>query len=204
MSARGFRPVGWVAAVAGAAIACYMLSLNVAAERAELASLERRIVSTHQSIRTLQTELGTRGRLTQLEQWNAEVLALSAPTAGQFLQNEFTLARLEVRDQGLDRATRVQMASAETVPSRPVSSIPAPQMASTAVTAASAFGEQAQPLVRKASLLMEERPVKVEKPVSDIKPAAQERRSASLLDDRLIQEIGAAARAEKSVAGPGN
>jgi hypothetical protein len=100
MSARGFRPVGWVAAVAGAAIGCYMLSLNVAAERAELASLERRIVSTQQSIRTLQTELGTRGRLTQLEQWNSEVLALSAPTAGQFLQSEFTLARLDVRERG--------------------------------------------------------------------------------------------------------
>jgi hypothetical protein len=204
MSARGFKPVGWVAAVAGAAIGCYMLSLNVAAERAELASLERRIISTQQSIRTLQTELGTRGRLTQLEQWNAEVLALSAPTAGQFLQSEFTLARLDVREQGLDRAAKVQMASAEPETRHPVSSIPPPQMASAPIAAASSFGEQAQPLVRKASIVMEERPTRVEKPAPDIKPAAQEKKSTSLLDDRLIQEIGAAARAEKSVSGPGN
>src|SRR5699024_2708276 len=73
MMARGFKPVGWVAAVAGAALCCYMLSLNVAAERAELARIERQIVVAKQDIRTLQTELGTRGRMAQLEQWNAEV-----------------------------------------------------------------------------------------------------------------------------------
>ena len=37
MMARGFKPVGWVAGVAAAALGCYMLSLNVASERAELA-----------------------------------------------------------------------------------------------------------------------------------------------------------------------
>ena len=82
MIARGFKPVAWVAAVGTAALACYMLSLQVAAERAELAGIERRIVATHRAIRSLQTELGTRGRLQQLEQWNAEVLALSAPASG--------------------------------------------------------------------------------------------------------------------------
>jgi hypothetical protein len=46
--------------------------------------------------------------------------------------------------------------------------------------------------------------VKVEKPSLDFIPTPQERKSTSLLDDRLIQEIGAAARAEKSVAGSGN
>jgi hypothetical protein len=132
------------------------------------------------------------------------VLALSAPTAGQFLQSEFTLARLDVRDEGLDRAARFQMASAATAPSQPVSSTPAPRMASVATPAASPFGEQAQPLVRKAGLVIEERPVKVEKPSLDFIPTPQERKSTSLLDDRLIQEIGAAARAEKSVAGSGN
>ena len=78
MIARGFRSVGWVAAVGAAALGCYMLSLNVAAERAELASIERKIVVAKQDIRSLQTELGTRGRMAQLDQWNADVLALSA------------------------------------------------------------------------------------------------------------------------------
>ena len=66
MIARGFKPVVWVAAVGTAALGCYMLSLRVAAERAELAGLEREIVSTQQQIRSLQTELGTRGRVQQL------------------------------------------------------------------------------------------------------------------------------------------
>src|SRR5687767_2215593 len=88
LMAPGFKPVGWVAAVAVAAIGCYMVSLNVAAERAELARVERQIVATKQQIRSLQTELGTRGRLAQLEQWNADVLALSAPATGQYLKED--------------------------------------------------------------------------------------------------------------------
>ncbi|MDP8995281.1 MAG: hypothetical protein M3N07_09955, partial [Pseudomonadota bacterium] len=112
MIARSFRSVAWVAGVAAAALGCYMLSLQVAAERADLAGVEQRIVAARQAIRNLQTELGTRGRLQQLEHWNAEVLALSAPVAGQFLDSERTLARLDVRDQGLGGA-EVRMASAE-------------------------------------------------------------------------------------------
>ena len=57
MIARGFKPVAWVAAIGTAALGCYMLSLRVASERAELTGLERRIVNTQKSIRSLQTEL---------------------------------------------------------------------------------------------------------------------------------------------------
>ena len=117
MIARGFKPVGWVAAVAGAALGCYMLSLNVASERAELAGLERKIIRAKQDIRTLQTELGTRGRMSQLEHWNAEVLALSAPTSNQFLENEIVLARFDKRAPTIeDRSASVQLAAATTVP----------------------------------------------------------------------------------------
>ena len=83
MIARSFRSVGWVAGIGAAALGCYMLSLQVAAERADLARVEGRILQTRQAIRNLQTELGTRGRMSQLESWNAEVLALSAPVAAQ-------------------------------------------------------------------------------------------------------------------------
>ena len=88
MIARGFKSVVWVAAVGGAALGCYMLSLQVATERADLAKVEARIIATKQQIRSLQTELGTRGRLSQLEQWNADVLALSAPATGQYLKED--------------------------------------------------------------------------------------------------------------------
>jgi len=113
MIAQGFKPVGWVAAVAGAALGCYMLSLNVAAERAELAKVERQIIAAKQEIRTLQTELGTRGRMQQLEHWNAEVLALSAPTAAQFLENPVTLARFETKEPTLEDRAKVTLAAAE-------------------------------------------------------------------------------------------
>ncbi len=94
MIARGFKSVIWVATVGSAALACYMVSLRVATERNELAKVERQIIEARRDIRSLQTELGTRGRMTQLEQWNAEVLALAAPSSAQFMKDEFTLARL--------------------------------------------------------------------------------------------------------------
>ena len=41
MIARGFRPVVWVFMISVAVLGCYMLNLRVAAERAELAKLDR-------------------------------------------------------------------------------------------------------------------------------------------------------------------
>jgi len=113
MMARGFKPVGWVAAVAGAALGCYMLSLNVASERADLAKIDRQIIAAKQDIRSLQIELGTRGRMAQLETWNAEVLALSAPATGQFLEDELKLARFDQRAPTLDERANLRLASAE-------------------------------------------------------------------------------------------
>jgi hypothetical protein len=115
MIARGFKSVIWVAAVGGAALSCYMVSLRVATERNELEKVERQIVAAKRDIRSLQTELGTRGRMGQLEQWNAEVLALSAPSSAQFLKDEFTLARLYRNDPTVaDRSAEMRLASAET------------------------------------------------------------------------------------------
>ena len=95
-----------------------MLSLQVATERADLARVERQIIATKQQIRSLQTELGTRGRLAQLEQWNADVLALSAPASGQFLQDEFTLARLETDDSSAAEHAPVRMAALKSAEAR--------------------------------------------------------------------------------------
>lgn len=95
MIAQRFRPVGWVAGVAVAACALYMISLQVAAERGRLEEVDRKISQTQREIRQLQTELGTRASLRQLERWNSEVLALSAPKAGQFLTGEASLATLD-------------------------------------------------------------------------------------------------------------
>jgi hypothetical protein len=156
MIAQGFKPVGWVAAVAGAALGCYMLSLNVASERAELAKVERQIIAAKQEIRTLQTELGTRGRMQQLEHWNAEVLALSAPTAAQFLDNPVTLARFETRDPTLDDKAKVTMAAAEVRAPAPRPEIAAGRKLSPADYAKVAERAAAQPQsrVRLASVVI--------------------------------------------------
>ena len=109
---RGFASVGYVAAIAGAALSCYLVSLRVAAERAQLEEVENRIVLAQRDIRLLQTEIGTRGRLAQLERWNVKVLALSAPKAEQFLDGGYQLARLARPSDEVKIDAPVVMASA--------------------------------------------------------------------------------------------
>ncbi|MEO5773061.1 MAG: hypothetical protein ABIQ32_02950 [Sphingomicrobium sp.] len=94
MSVRSFKSVFMVASCAGAALGCYLVSLRVATERASLEDVETQIVLAQRDLRLLQTEIGTRGRLAQLERWNASVMALSAPKADQFLDGTFQLAQL--------------------------------------------------------------------------------------------------------------
>lgn len=210
MMARGFKPVGWVAGIAAAALGCYMLSLNVAAERAEVAKLEWRIIMAKRDIRSLQTELGTRGRLAQLENWNANVLALSAPTTNQFVPNEVTLARFDQREKTIAEQTPVHMASADVneAVKAPKPAITAPVHYAAAPAPAPAVREPS--LVRKAALEIGElhtapraasAPAKSQaaiaiaapkkKQLADASAAAGHRKSSGL-DERLVKEIRAA------------
>jgi hypothetical protein len=131
-----------------------MVSLRVATERAELAKVERQIYAARSDIRSLQTELGTRGRMTQLEAWNSDVLALSAPTSAQFVKDRVTLARFEQRTPTIDeQAAQVRMAAAETgaaaqPPAREAAPKPAPHIVA---AVASAPPRPAAPMVRQAS-----------------------------------------------------
>lgn len=99
MSAHGFKSVYMAASVVGAALVCYLVSLNVASERAKLEAVEEQIVLAQRDIRVLQTEIGTRGRLAQLERWNARFIRLSAPSADQFVEGGFQLAALARPDK---------------------------------------------------------------------------------------------------------
>ena len=112
MSSRSFRSVFMVASCAGAALGCYLVSLRVASERASLEDVETKIVLAQRDLRVLQTEIGTRGRLSQLERWNAGAFALSAPAADQFLKGGFELARLAQPERKVDFQAPVVMASA--------------------------------------------------------------------------------------------
>jgi hypothetical protein len=119
MSARSFRSVFMVASCAGAALGCYLVSLRVASERAALETVETRIVLAQRDIRLLQTEIGTRGRLAQLERWNVKVLALSAPSADQFLDGGFALAKLVAPQEKMNIDAPVVLASAPADGPRP-------------------------------------------------------------------------------------
>jgi hypothetical protein len=119
MSGRSFRSLFMVASCAGAALGCYLVSLRVASERAAVESVESRIVMTQRDIRLLQTEIGTRGRLAQLERWNVKALALSAPSADQFLSGSFELARLTRPQRQVDFQAPVVLATAPAPERRP-------------------------------------------------------------------------------------
>ena len=199
MIARGFKPVAWVAAIGTAALACYMLSLQVAAERAELGGIERRILATRQQIRSLHTELGTRGRLQQLEQWNAEVLALSAPASGQFLESNVSLARFDADRQPAPVERDVRLASAEARPAAPAPAVhaqPTVRLASAqsrpAATPA-ATPSAPRPVIRRASLEAAATPAVATASARNAEP----RRSASLLDDGTLRDLRSQSRSEQ-------
>lgn len=116
MRVRSFHSVFMASVVAGAALGCYLVSLRVASERAALQGVESEIALTQRDIRLLQTEIGTRGRLAQLERWNVRVLALSAPSADQILGDKFQLARLVRPEQKPAVEAPVVLASAPAVP----------------------------------------------------------------------------------------
>jgi hypothetical protein len=189
MIARGFKSVIWVAAVGGAALGCYMVSLRVATERNELAKVERQIIAAKRDIRSLQTELGTRGRMTQLEQWNAEVLALSAPSSAQFLKDEFTLARLYRNDPTVaDRSAEVKLASADTAASKPAT----PPV----VQAVAERPAPPPPMIHQASFTSVEAPAKAKPAVArPARPEAQ--RTASAVETKAQPDRSAARPASK-------
>jgi hypothetical protein len=228
MIARSFRPVGWVAAVGAAALGCYMLSLRVAAERADLDRLDRRIVAASQSIRSLQTELGTRGRMQQLEAWNEEVLALSAPVSGQFVEGNVSLARFDTRQPQIAPAADVRLASATVPATTPAPPAPAAARAAAPAPQPALAASAPPPLVRRASASLAPRPQVDAAPIRTadaaepprVRPAATpartaaapERgraatpartRSAGLLDDRTMRDLSSASRSERG-GGTGN
>ncbi len=112
MIAHRFRAVGWVAVVASAATGLYLISLQVAAERGKLEAVEVQIAQAQREVRQLQTEMGTRASMRQLERWNGDVLALSAPKASQFVQTGAQLVALDLSaPRGTPNAPPPMMAS---------------------------------------------------------------------------------------------
>jgi hypothetical protein len=170
MSASSFRSVFMVASCAGAALSCYLVSLHVASERAALEDVETKIVLAQRDLRVLQTEIGTRGRLAQLERWNVKVLALSAPSADQFLNGGFELARLTQPQQKVDFQAPVVLASA---PAPAATRPPIGEAAKDEAGAPTRMEASANPrqMLREASYTVQTREVPV-RPVATMPQAA--------------------------------
>ncbi|HET9353743.1 MAG TPA: hypothetical protein VFO32_07075 [Sphingomicrobium sp.] len=199
MSARGFGSVLWAGAVAGAALGFYLVSLNVASERAELEDVETRIALAQRDIRLLQTEIGTRGRLAQLERWNVKFIRLAAPTADQFVDGGFQLATLVAPPKKPAIEAPVVLASApaeQAIPqqpglaSDPADTRPAPRAASEMVHVAS-YSLPERPAATKP---MTARPVVTRpvatnpgsaKPLADKRPAAATKPAKTAMADPL-------------------
>ncbi len=151
MIARRFGALGWVAGIAAAATGLYLVSLQVAAERAKLDEVDARITATHREMRQLQTELGTRASLRQLEKWNGESLSLAAPRASQYLRADYQLAAID------RHAVDLAAPRTDVVRAAMVSASPAPAAAKLPNLERAAFAPAA----------------KAKPPVPAVRPAAQ-------------------------------
>lgn len=148
MIAQRFRALGWVAGIAFAACALYLISLQVAAERAKLEMIDKRIAAAQRDMRALQTELGTRANMRQLQKWNDDVLSLTAPRAAQFLTSEHQLASLEPGIETVGgRAGAPQAVLVAAAPKMPTA-VPAPVRVARAASPVPAAA--ASPIVRTA------------------------------------------------------
>jgi len=94
------RGLGWFATCSAIVLGFYLVSLQVASERNKLDALNASIRAAERDVRALETEFDTRANLRQLERWNGDVLALSAPTAGQFVPDEARLAAVSFDASG--------------------------------------------------------------------------------------------------------
>ncbi len=194
MIAHRFRPVVWVVGCAFAATALYTVSLGVASERTKLEDLNQEIARTERDIRQLQTEMGTRASLRQLERWNGDVLALSAPKAGQFRATEAALKSIDGNalpsDSFAPPPVMVAAATRTTPPSTPAS---------------------APKAVQTAAVVKADRPQMATTKVAEAKPAAEKQATTkvqrfamldrALVDKRTLNEIMVRAENESRTGG---
>lgn len=94
MAIKALSGFGWFLTGVIVAPGCYLVSSQVASERARVDGLERAIAKAHKDIRGLETEFDTRANLAQLERWNGEVMRYTAPTPAQFLPGDTALAQI--------------------------------------------------------------------------------------------------------------
>ena len=125
------KGIGWFGSCVAVVLGFYLVSLQVAAERKKLDDVNGRIAAAQRDIRALETEFDTRANLVQLEKWNGDTLALTAPVAGQFVGDETQLASLDVTHGPTEGAIQT---AALLVPSQPAPVIVQPEAATPAAS----------------------------------------------------------------------
>jgi len=188
MIAQRFRPLGWAAGVATAACGLYLVSLQVAAERGKLEAVEAQIASARRDLRQLQTELGSRASLRQLEAWNGEVLSLAAPKAAQFVSEPAQLVALNLDTADEGAAPPAMLAEYTTAPPAPVAAV------------VPAKPERAAPKTDKAKT---DTPKSVAAPIRTAalkpKPVAKREKTTrvAMIEPRTMIDLGRAASMER-------
>lgn len=182
MIAQRFRALGWAAGIAAASTGLYLISLQVAAERAKLEAVEGRINAAHRDMQHLKTELSTRASYRQLEKWNDEDLAMAAPTAAQYFKSEAQLASLSPESLAPVTETivpRAQLAAATV-------KAPAPTPAAPVV-------EPAAPQIRNANFVPAAPAIvggaKVQRVSADVSTSAKPQRVAAVARPALDKDF---------------
>ena len=197
------KGIGWFGGCVAIVLGFYLVSLQVAAERKKLESMDRKIDSAQRDIRALETEFETRANLAQLEKWNGETLALAAPVAGQFVTDEGALARLDVNQVGVT-APGTKMA-ALVVPSLATVNVAAPAATpAPAVVQVAAALPTAKRAVIKVAAIEKSAPLlaklneaaRAKVAVAKVRPQAVAMLDKKLLSDTTLGDILSSARAE--------
>jgi hypothetical protein len=202
-----FKGIGWFGGCVAVVLGFYLVSLQVAGERKKLEQLERRIESAQRDIRALETEFDTRANLAQLEKWNGDTLALSSPTAGQFVGDEAQLAALDLTapamggvsgQAGVRTAALVVPAGAAPAPvAMTLVAANAPRPAAPSAAAISTSVQRAAVVeapVRTADASVARRVAVAA--VARVKPEAVALLDRKLLSDNTLVDILSGARAE--------
>jgi hypothetical protein len=196
------KGIGWFGGCVAVVLGFYLVSLQVANERKKLEAVNAKIDAAQRDIRALETEFDTRANLVQLEKWNGDTLALSAPVAGQYVADETALAALDVTAPLGEATVRTAaLVVPSGVPALEAQSLTTAQPAMTLVAANAPIpaAAPAATVVRTASLSTDRAPVAAARAVAavaKVRPAAVAMLDRKLLSDSTLGDILASARAE--------
>ena len=206
------RGLGWFGSCVAIILGFYLVSLQVASERKKVDVLNARIRDAQRDIRALETEFDTRANLAQLEKWNGDILALSSPTAAQFVPDEAALAAIDLHAMpNMAEGGSTQMA-ALLVPSLPVA-LPAPVVTAAAPAAASsakakvapapsavrvASVSQAVPVAAPKARIVRMASIAKSAAVAKVRPQAVAMLDRKLLSDQTFGDILTGARTERA------